>query len=176
MSTEWQPITWIFFHSLSLEYDDSYKEYYLKFFETFKTIIPCKICRNHYNENIDKDEFNLANNINKDRIFNWTIDLHNNVNKMHKKKIWSYDEAKLYYTKNKLNNNMLKYLIYSYIKTNFRKNPNKTGELINMIKLIPYVYPEIEKKKKLIDFAEKFELKRENFKKWIFAFIIILKS
>ena len=34
----------------------------------------------------------------------------------------------------------------------------------------------MDKKTKLIDFSEKFELKRDNFKKWLFAFIIILKS
>jgi hypothetical protein len=71
---------------------------------------------------------------------------------------------------------MLKIFIFSYIRTNFRKNPNKTNELIRMIKSIAYIYPEIEKKKKLIDFSEKFDLKRDNFKKWLFAFIIILKS
>lgn len=174
--TEWQPITWILFHTLSLEYDELYRDHYVDFFESFKTIIPCKICRNHYNEKINSDNMSIQNNINKERIFNWTIDLHNNVNKMNKKKLWTYDEAKLYYTSNNFNINMLKIFIYSYIRSNFRKNPNKTRELLKMIKTIAYIYPELEKKKKLIDFCDKFELRRDNFKKWLFAFIIILKS
>jgi hypothetical protein len=174
--TEWQPITWILFHTFALDYDEIYKDHYINFFESFQTIIPCGTCRNHYKENINNDNMNIINNINKDKIFNWTIDLHNTVNKMNKTKIWSYDEAKVYYSNNKINNNMLKIFIFSYIRTNFRKNPNKTNELIRMIKSVAYIYPEIEKKKKLIDFSEKFELRRDNFKKWLFAFIIIIKS
>jgi len=174
--TEWQPITWILFHTLALDYDEIYKDHYINFFESFQTIIPCKTCRNHYKENINNNNMSIINNINKDKIFNWTIDLHNNVNKMNKTKLWTYDEAKIYYSNNKINNNMLKIFIFSYIRTNFRKNPNKTNELIRMIKSVAYIYPEMDKKTKLIDFSEKFELKRDNFKKWLFAFIIILKS
>jgi hypothetical protein len=176
MSTDWQPITWIFFHSIALEYNDQYKDHYKNFFETFKIIIPCKMCRTHFNECIEKEIHNLENNINQENIFNWTIDLHNNVNKMNKKKIWSYDEAREFYSKNKINNRIFKIFLYSYIRTNFRKNFKKTTELIRMIKCIPYIYHDLDKKKKLIDFSEKFDLTRESFTKWIFAFMIILKS
>ena len=174
--TEWQPITWILFHTFTLNYDEKFKDQYIQFFESFQILIPCSVCRNHYNEQLNNNSMNIANNINKERIFNWTIDLHNNVNKMNKTKIWSYKEANNHYSLNKINNNVLKQFIYFYIKYNFRKNPNKTNHLIKMIKTLAYIYPESEKKYKLIDFCDKFELKRENFKKWLFAFIIILKS
>ena len=41
----------------------------------------------------------IENNINKDRIFNWTVDLHNTVNKMNHKRTWSYEESNNYYQK-----------------------------------------------------------------------------
>jgi len=174
--TEWQPITWILFHTVAIDYNELYKDHYINFFESFKTIIPCKICRNHYNENINKNLMDISNNINKDRIFNWTIDLHNNVNKMNNKKLWTYDEAKNHYTINKINNNMLKLFIFSYIRTNYKKNPTKTNEVLRMLRTIAYIYPDKEKKEKLIDFCEKFELTRDTIKKWLLVFIIILKS
>jgi len=174
--TEWQQITWNIFHTLTLNYNDNYKQEYIIFFNSLKIIIPCRMCRNHYIENINKENMEIEKNINSDQIFNWTVDLHNSVNKMNKKKIWSYDEARKYYTDNKFNNKLLKFFIFDYIKTNFKKNFEKTTELLKMINTLPYLYPYEEKRNKLIDFKEKFELNRDNIKKWLYTFLIILKS
>jgi hypothetical protein len=174
--TEWQRITWHLFHTLSLNYNDKYKEEYIIFFNSLKTIIPCRICRNHYIDNINRDNMEIEKNINSDKIFNWTVDLHNSVNKMHRKKIWSHDEARKYYENNNFNNKVLKMFIFSYIRANFKKNYEKTLELIKMINTLPYLYPYEEKRNKLIDFKEKFELNKDNIKKWLFAFLLILKS
>jgi hypothetical protein len=174
--TEWQRITWHLFHTISLNYNEKYNDQYIKFFNTFKVIIPCRICRNHYIENTGKDNMEVENNINSERIFNWTVDLHNSVNKMHRKKTWTYDNARNYYQNNNFNNKILKFFIYEYVRANFKKNFEKTTSLINMINTLPYIYPFEEKRNKLIDFKEKFELNRENMKKWLFAFLIILKS
>ena len=129
MGTAWQPLTWIIFHILTLNYNDNYKEHYISFFESFKVIIPCSICRNHYNSNINKSDMSIENNINSEKIFNWTINLHNNVNKTNHKKLWNYDEAKNHYTKFNFNGKILKFFIYQYIMTNFKKNPDKTFNL-----------------------------------------------
>lgn len=174
--TEWQQITWKFFHIISLNYDNRYKNEYNTFFDTFKTIIPCKICRNHYIHNISNDKMNIKNNVNSDRIFNWTIDIHNMVNNMNKKKIWSYNDSNKYYKSLKLNNELIRQFIFEYIKTNYRKGFNKTTQLIKMINTLPYIYPYNEKREKLIAFKEKFALNRNNIKKWLNVFFIILKS
>lgn len=174
MSTTWQPLSWIIFHTLALNYNDNYQQHYINFFETFRKIIPCSICRNHYNQNINKENMSIQQNINKDRIFNWTIDIHNSVNKMNHKKQWNYDEAKDYYVKNNFNNKILKIFLYEYVKSNFKKNPEKTNNLIEMIKTIPYLHPEEDKRDKLIEFKEKFELNRITFKRWLLAFVLIL--
>lgn len=176
MSTIWQPLTWIIFHTLTLNYNDEYRSYYINFFDTFKRIIPCSVCRTHFNQNINKDNMNIDQNINADRIFNWTIDLHNSVNKINHKKLWSYDEAKNYYTSHNFSDKILKLFIYEYIKTNFKKNPEKTNNLINMLNSIGYLHPNIEKRNKLIGFKEKFELNRDTFKKWLLAFVLIINQ
>lgn len=173
---EWQPTTWHFFHTISLNYNEEYKDKYIIFFNTFKTIIPCKICREHFSENLRKPNMSIENNINSTRIFNWTIDLHNMVNKTNSRSLWKYDKGKEHYTKYNFNNNTMKILLLEYIKNNFKKDFNKTNELIKMITVLPYLHPDQLKRNKLIEFKDKFELKRKNLKQWIIAFLIILKS
>lgn len=45
-----------------------------------------------------------------------------------------------------------------------------------MMKTLPYFSPDQDKRQKLIDFKEKFELNRDTFKSWFYAFIVILSS
>ena len=123
--TEWQRITWHLFHTISLNYNEKYNDQYIKFFNTFKVIIPCRICRNHYIQNINKENMQIENNINSDRIFNWTIDLHNSVNKMHRKKTWTYDNARNYYQNNNFNNISWTSLIMKIMTTSNSKEIKK---------------------------------------------------
>ena len=174
--TEWQRATWILFHTITLNYNEQYKEEYKNFFESLKITIPCKICRNHYTQNVNKDELSFERNINPDRIFNWTVDLHNEVNKMHRKKVWSYDEARNFYTRFNFNNGVLKFVILQYVRANFRKGPEKTEGLFRMLRSLSYLHPNEDKRNKLIGFKEKFELNRETMRNWLLAFLMIIKS
>jgi hypothetical protein len=176
MSTEWQPLTWILFHTIALNYNNNYKDKYIEFFETFKTILPCSICKNHYTSNVNSNELSIINNINEEKIFNWTIDLHNIINKQHHKKQWTYENALNYYKNNNFNNKVLKIFLFEYIRANFKKNYMKTTELIKMIKTLPYFIPDENKRNLLIDFNNKFELTKKNLRQWIIAFLIILKK
>ena len=82
----WQILTWQVFHKISLNYNEKYRGKYIIFFESFKTIIPCSICRNHYISKLNGPNFNIENNINSNNLFNLTVDLHNSVNAKNKKK------------------------------------------------------------------------------------------
>jgi len=174
--TEWQRATWILFHTIAINYNEQYKDEYINFFDSLKTTIPCRICRNHYTSNIDKEHLNFDKNINSDRIFNWTVDLHNEVNKMNHKKVWTYDEAKDFYTKFNFNNGILKFVILQYVRANFRKGPVKTEGLFRMMRSLAYLHPDQEKRDKLIGFKEKFELNRDTTRNWLLAFLMIVKS
>ena len=173
--TEWQQLTWYVFHTSALNYNEQYRDEYINFFDSLSTIIPCSICRTHYNHHINKDDMKIHDNINKERFFNWTVDLHNEVNKMHHKKIWSYSEARNHYYKTNYNNNVVKNFLFHYIRANFKKGPEKTEELFRMIKTLAYMNPNEEKRNKLIDFKEKFDLNRDSIRNWLLAFLIILK-
>jgi len=179
--TEWQPLTWTLFHLIGLNYNKEYKTNYIEFFDTFKTIIPCKVCRENYIEHLKKENMILETNINENRIFDWTIDLHNTVNKMNKNRQWSYDESKSYYSVLHLNNintfnKYLKLFMLEYVKHNFKKNPIRTQGLMRMLRNLPYIYPEKEKRDKLIEFKNKFNINRDNLKQWIISFLIIIKN
>ena len=172
----WQPMTWKVFHMCALFYNEEYRDKYIDFFDSFKTIIPCGICKRHFTQNTAKSELSIENNVNKEKIFNWTIDLHNLVNKMNKKKIWSHDEAREFYTKNEFDNNLIKLFLFQYIKHNFKRGPEKTEGLFKMVRSLAYLHPLKEKRDKLIDFSTKFDINRDNIKNWLIAFCIILKS
>jgi len=175
MSNEWQPVTWTIFHKITLYYNSEFNDLYIQFFESFKKILPCKKCKNHYIENLNNTEFIINNNLH--RLFEWTIDLHNHVNQNNNKKTWTYQEARDYYSKLDLTYEFLNIFIFSYIHYNYKKNPNKTNELIKMFNTLPYLLSFNEnKKERLLDFRKKFELNRLNFKSWLFAFLVILKK
>ncbi len=174
---EWQPLTWHLFHTMALNYNKDYQSEYIKFFHSIKFIIPCKVCKEHFIKNItSKPEMYIENNINEDKFFNWTIDLHNSVNKMNHLSQWSYQQAKEYYTIHNFNDQVFKSFILEYVKHNFKKNPIKTNELINMLKTLAYFHPNEEIRNKLIDFTLKFELNRQTLKQWLISFLIILKN
>jgi hypothetical protein len=174
---EWQPLTWHVFHTIALNYNEEYKDEYIKFFHTFKTIIPCKICKEHYIKHITSSpDMYIENNINEDRFFKWTVDLHNAVNKMNHISQWSYEKALEHYKVNNFNNQAFKLFILEYVKNNFKKNPIKTDELLNMMKTLAYFHPNGDKRNKLIDFTNKFSLNRKSLRQWLIAFIFILKS
>jgi sulfur relay (sulfurtransferase) DsrC/TusE family protein len=174
--TEWQRITWIFFHNIALNYNNEYQDKYITFFNTFRTLIPCKICRNHFIGQINLQNLSVENNVNSERIFNWTIDLHNNVNKSKNLRLWNYHESIVHYTQNNFNNHKMKHFLSEYIKHNFRKGPEKTNSLMTMMNTLPYFHPDPEKRQKLIEFKDKFALNRENFKSWYVTFLALLSK
>jgi hypothetical protein len=96
-STIWGPHGWKFIHMVALAYPlnptNEQKKNYSVFFSNIGNILPCVICSNHYNENLKKYPLNDTVLKNKTNLLNWTIDMHNEVNKMNNSKVYSYDEA-----------------------------------------------------------------------------------
>jgi hypothetical protein len=94
---KWGVHGWKFIHHVALGYpkipDENNKNNYKSFFSLLGTVLPCHICNDHYNEHL------LIHPLTDDvlsttrKLINWTIDMHNEVNKAHGKKIYSYDEA-----------------------------------------------------------------------------------
>lgn len=98
----WGPKAWYFIHSVAVAYPDNptdiEKNQYKQFFLSIGNVLPCSLCQEHYNKHVTNEKLDEVL-ISKKLLFNWTVDLHNKVNKFNNKKIVSYEEAleNLYY-------------------------------------------------------------------------------
>lgn len=97
----WGSQAWHFIHSVALSYPenptDADKKKYYNFFLYLGRVLPCPICGQHFLEKMKKYPPNMENN---ERLFQWTVDIHNTINAENGKQIYSYEEAKKELSKN----------------------------------------------------------------------------
>jgi hypothetical protein len=90
----WGSEGWHFIHFICLNYPDqpteSEKKEYNQFFELLPKVMPCPPCGFHFEENMANHPIRLDS---KKELFEWSIDMHNEVNAMNDKRILSYEEA-----------------------------------------------------------------------------------
>ncbi len=179
----WAPLTWYMFHKLAYDYHTSInandqekrKESFLKFFQSMRTIIPCKTCRNHFIENTNMEEYKIEENMTPEKIFSWTVRLHNLVNKMHNKKIYSVEDAKKLYAAPLAHQKMYAFM-NDYVMYNLNKGVEKDTELINMLTQLCYLYPNRTKQEKLIKVIEKVPIQKEKVRQWLTVFYTIVNQ
>jgi hypothetical protein len=98
----WGPFFWHTMHIAALGYSSkaSYaeKKAAKDFFESLKVLIPCSICREHYQEHFEKHPITPYLDSRQD-LFKWTVILHNEVNKMLGKKEYTETQAIEYYSR-----------------------------------------------------------------------------
>lgn len=86
----WGKEGWRFIHFVAITYDPSKKEEFLNFFQNLPKILPCPVCGKHFKENMAKMPPRMESN---QTLFEWTVDMHNLVNKENGKKSLTYDQA-----------------------------------------------------------------------------------
>lgn len=90
----WGRQAWHFIHMVALSYpetpSDEDKANYMRFLKSLPTALPCPACGSHFRDNMEKYPPKMDS---RKEFFEWTVDMHNEVNKMHKKRILSYNEA-----------------------------------------------------------------------------------
>lgn len=90
----WGKCGWVLIHSIAINYPEHpspvEKENTIKFFKLLGDVLPCRYCRQHYHENLK--HLPIKADSKKDLVL-WTIDLHNKVNSVTKKRILSREEA-----------------------------------------------------------------------------------
>tara|TARA_Y100000389_G_C17431932_1_gene503190 strand:+ start:1394 stop:1822 length:429 start_codon:yes stop_codon:yes gene_type:complete len=96
----WGPGAWTFLHSITFQYPetptDIDKQKYYTFFNSLKNVLPCPVCREHYTNNLEVLQIRLDTR--KDLI-EWLIDIHNEINIMNNKKVYTYEEVYEIYNK-----------------------------------------------------------------------------
>lgn len=96
----WGEYLWHTIHFVSLGYPNNPssndKKYYKDFYVNLKNVLPCQECSEHYAENLKK--YNIDKFLDtREKLFEWTILIHNEVNRMLGKSEWSVKEAYNYY-------------------------------------------------------------------------------
>jgi hypothetical protein len=93
----WGPHGWKFIHFITMGYPETPteedKKTYKKFFEMLGSVIPCKICGDHYKSHIKKHPIDDEILKDKDSLMAWGVEIHNIVNKNNGKKIYSVEEG-----------------------------------------------------------------------------------
>lgn len=92
----WGPHGWKFIHFATMGFPDNasekIKKQYINFFNLIGDVIPCPICANHYKDSLSKYKVEKFLD-SKKSLINWSIIMHNEVNRIHGKKIYSFEEG-----------------------------------------------------------------------------------
>lgn len=98
--TVWGPFFWHTIHIVALGYPKSpsytEKKCAKEFYESLAFLLPCAVCRDHYQEHLKQNPITPFLDTRND-LLKWTIMIHNKVNKMLKKAEWSEEEILRYY-------------------------------------------------------------------------------
>jgi hypothetical protein len=90
----WGSEGWYFIHFVALNYPvnptEQDKKNYMQFLESLQHTLPCEGCSYNFGMEMQSHPPNLNS---RKEFFNWTVDMHNAVNKRNKKKELSYDDA-----------------------------------------------------------------------------------
>lgn len=96
----WGPSFWFTLHNGASKYPQIASEIQRELMKGYilgiPVMLPCQTCKIHAFEYIQKaNEDGILDNIvyGRQKLFNWFVDFHNVVNKRHKKKQFSYQEA-----------------------------------------------------------------------------------
>ena len=92
----WGPQLWYILHIISFEYPIKPTEYdkriYHDFYTSLKDVIPCEICRKHYQTHIHK--YPLTPHLDtRDTLVKWVIQVHNFVNASLGKPIFTIEQV-----------------------------------------------------------------------------------
>lgn len=87
----WGPHGWIFLHSITQGYPrtptKANKEIMRDFFKTLPEVLPCSTCGDSLREHMRKYPLTNKELLSRERLMNWLVNIHNEVNKQLGKRI-----------------------------------------------------------------------------------------
>jgi hypothetical protein len=111
----WGPHAWFLFHSITLSYPEcpnkTDKEKMKDFFLSLDGVLPCGKCRQNFKKHLIKHPLTDQILSNKKEVVLWLLNIHNEVNKINNKRIFTYDELIQYYNNEYSKDNKLSYII-----------------------------------------------------------------
>jgi len=96
----WGPHLWYSMHFIALGFPNEAssidKKNYKNFYINLPNVIPCEECSKHLAINLNN--YQIDNYLeSREKLFEWTVIIHNEVNKLLGKEIWSVDKALKHY-------------------------------------------------------------------------------
>ena len=92
----WGSNGWIFLHTVCFFLDEARQEDARMFFTSLGNMLPCQICRHHYNKYLSSNPLPMP--ITRESMSKWLVDCHNEVNIRNGKPTMSFEDAKKFYT------------------------------------------------------------------------------
>ena len=173
----WGPKLWYIIHNISYISPKKITNKYIFLYNIFyykviPNIIPCSLCKMNYLIHIKYNKINLKN---KRNFINWTIHIHNTVNKTLNKKI-KFNEIELYRLHSKFNfNNYIWYI--EYLSNQVIKKYINVIYLIYFLDYLRFLIPNNHTRKKFNFVFNTFRrLLLTGNKNDIIKFIFILKN
>ncbi len=95
---EWGPSAWNLLIAAALtspiKFTPKDRLEYKTFYESLPPIMPCPMCGHHFSQNLPVPETALHG---RETLFQWIVNIHNDVNRRSNKRVLSYDEVKFRY-------------------------------------------------------------------------------
>lgn len=122
--SNWGPILWKIIHTIAFNSPENISQNdYINFYKSIENIIPCSICKQEYSNKLRI--FPLINYFKSKReIEEWSIKIHNSINRINKKKEYNYDEVKKIYKNSNIMKETIIFLIIihnNFITNNFKQ-------------------------------------------------------
>ena len=92
----WGMYGWKFMHYITFSYSNNPtikdKEIMKNFFMSIKYVLPCEKCRINFNKHLEEYPLNDDVLKNKKTLVIWLMNIHNEVNRIHNKKEYTFDK------------------------------------------------------------------------------------
>src|SRR4051812_10795139 len=94
----WGPSSWKFMHYITIGYPENPNQQIKKsiydFFISLKDLLPCQKCRYNFDYHLQRHP--LTNDIlsSRNKLINWLIDIHNDINISTDKPVLTYDQVR----------------------------------------------------------------------------------
>ena len=102
LPTEWGPVVWYNFHTMSYAYNNDKKDEYVKFFKSIPYILPCFTCTEHFKKTLANSP-PIKNTQSREDMIKWLNNIHNTVNRRLKKRIVGLAASRKIYHNNQGN-------------------------------------------------------------------------
>lgn len=180
----WGPKAWHLLHIFSINNKKKISKKkinnYILFYNSFTYLIPCELCKSHYEVIINDINPLIEYNITRKYLIKWTYDVHNLVNHIIKKKKYSYQN----FLNNlpKINHNDIFFTLHViYLNIDYDTISLYTYDQIYIFFInFCILYPEKERRKRLKNIIKKNNFKNINTPKefiiWFKENISILKE